>query len=170
MPAIIFTLVLIAVLLLWQSGRRRESLGLPRGKVVYADTRKWLPLEEPLYDPVLGLTGRPDYLVERGGNFIPVEVKSSRVYETPFEEHIYQLAAYCLLVHQVYEKRPPYGILHYPDRTFEIEYTADLELGLMDLLAEIRRQERKDEVPRSHESVPRCNKCGFRSSCDQRLK
>jgi CRISPR-associated exonuclease Cas4 len=116
------------------------------------------------------LTGRPDYLVERGGSLIPVEVKSSRVYETPFDEHVYQLAAYCLLVQQVYEKRPPYGILHYPDRTFEIDYTPDLEMGLLDLLAEIRRQERKDEVPRSHESPARCNKCGFRSLCDQRLK
>ena len=41
--------------------------------------------------------------------------------------HIYQLASYCLLVEKTYGKRPPYGIIHYKDQDFAIDYTQELE-------------------------------------------
>ena len=44
-----------------------------------------------------------------------------------------------------------------------------LEASFLDLLAEMRRNDRKKEVDRSHEAPARCHKCGFRSLCDQRL-
>ena len=66
--------------------------------MIYTDTRGWSAVEKPLYDPVIGLTGRPDYLVKKGKDIIPVEVKTSRTPEAPYDSHIFQLAAYCLLV------------------------------------------------------------------------
>lgn len=169
MVPLIVLLIVVAILFLWRSGRGRQETGLPGGRVIYTDTRSWGPLEAPLYDPVLALTGRPDYLVSDKGRIIPVEVKSSQVREAPYDEHIYQLAAYCVLVEKTYGKRPPYGIIHYPNRTFAVDYTPELESSFLDLLAEMRRQDRKKEIARSHESVPRCMKCGFSSLCDQRL-
>lgn len=165
------TLVLFAfaLLLFWASSRQRRSTGLPAGRLIYADTGRWSPLNEPLYDHALSLTGKPDYLVSRGDRVIPVEVKSSSVRDTPYDEHIYQLAAYCLLVHRVYGKRPPYGILHYPQRTFAVDYTPALEEDLLELLVEMRAAERLTDVSRSHDSPARCNKCGFRSVCDDKL-
>ena len=169
MPILAALLILIALALLWQAARRQKAIGLPAGRVIYADTRRWGPLEEPLYDSELGLTGRPDYLVAEKDQIIPVEVKSSRVSAAPYDAHIYQLAAYCLLVQRQFGKRPDYGILHYPNRTFAIDYTPALEASLLELLQEMRAQNRRREVERSHDAAARCSRCGFRAICDQRL-
>jgi CRISPR-associated exonuclease Cas4 len=162
-------LLLVALVLLWRASRQRREAGLPGGRLIYTDTRGWGKLEKPLTAPGLGLTGKPDYLVQSGGSIIPVEVKSGRAPAAPYDSHIFQLAVYCLLVEKTYGKRPPYGIIHYSGRDFAIDYTPQLESALLDRLAEIRRDESRRDVPRSHEEPPRCRKCGFRSVCDQRL-
>lgn len=166
--AILF-IFLLALIFFWQSGRQRKEAGLPGGRVIYTDTRGWGKLERPLYNDLLGLTGKPDYLVQEKGQIIPVEVKSGRAPESPYDSHIYQLAAYCLLVEKSYGKRPPYGIIHYENRDFAVDYTPELESSLLDLLAEMRRDELKREVERSHEQSARCARCGFKSTCDQSL-
>jgi len=170
MPFVIVLLLFLSILLFWQAQRQRKSTGLPGGRIIYADTSNWSALEKPLYDAELGITGKPDYLVEKDNQIIPVEVKSSRISDAPYDSHIFQLAAYCLLVHKVLKKRPPYGILHYPNRTFAIDYTPGLEKALLDLIREIREQEHRKGVDRSHDSLMRCNHCGYRSSCDQSIK
>jgi len=89
--------------------------------------------------------------------------------EAPYDSHIYQLAAYCLLVEKTYNTRPPYGIIHYENRDFAVDYTRKLEEALIELLADMKQDEYKKDVPRSHEQAGRCAKCGFRNVCDQRL-
>jgi CRISPR-associated exonuclease Cas4 len=176
MPAILALIfILIALLLLYQANQRRRAIGLPGGRLVYSDTSKWQPQKEPLYDAELGLTGRPDYLIEDGSSIIPVEVKSSRPPHAPYDAHIYQLAAYCLLVEKIYGVRPPYGVLHYigeaqPSRTFAVDFTLQLEQSTLALLSEMHAQEKRQQVPRSHESKTRCKGCGYSSICDQKLE
>lgn len=160
---------LIGLVLLWQSNRQRRQAGLPGGRVVYTDTRAWGKLEKPLFDPLLGLTGKPDYLVEQNGQLIPVEVKTGRTPEAPYDSHIYQVAAYCLLVEKTYGKRPAYGLIHYTHRDFAVDFTPELESALLEQLAEMRRDDTRRDVPRSHEEPMRCRACGFRKVCDQRL-
>ena len=167
--AIGLAFLLIAFVLLFISGRQRRAAGLPGGRVVYSDTRTWGTVEKPLFDTDLGLTGKPDYLVEQNGRFIPVEVKTGRTPAAPYDSHIFQVAVYCLLVHKTYGKRPPHGILHYSGRDFAVDYTPVLESALLDLLADIRRDEHRPEVPRSHDDPQRCRRCGFRDACDQDL-
>jgi CRISPR-associated exonuclease Cas4 len=164
-------LIIIAVALLWLSNRQRREAGLPGGRVVYTDTGAWGKVEKPLVARELGLTGKPDYLVEREGRIIPIEVKSGRRPEAPYDSHIFQLAAYCLLVEKQFGKRPPYGIIHYPRRDFAVDYTAQLESALLDQLADMRRDEMRSAggVPRSHEQAARCRGCGFRKVCDESL-
>jgi CRISPR-associated exonuclease Cas4 len=168
-PFLAFILAGLALFLFWQAARQRKAAGLPGGRVIYADTRAWGPVEEPLYDADLKLAGKPDYLVQQGNAIIPIEVKSARVGEAPHDSHIYQLAAYCQLVHRTTGKRPAYGILHYPNRTFAIDYTTALESALLDILVEMRQCEKRENVDRSHDQPSRCARCGFRSVCDQRL-
>jgi CRISPR-associated exonuclease Cas4 len=160
---------LLALLLFWISSRQRKKTGLPGGRIIYTDTGAWGRVDKPLYDPALGLTGKPDYLVERGGKIIPVEVKSGRAPNAPYDSHIFQLASYCLLVEKTMGTRPPYGILHYANRDFAVDYTPELESALLDILAEMRRDEKRADVPRSHDIPARCRKCGYREYCDQRL-
>lgn len=166
---IALALFVIAIIFFWQSSRQRHAAGLPGGRVIYADTRAWGEVEKPLFNNELGLTGKPDYLVEQNGKLIPVEVKTGRVPDAPYDSHIFQLAAYCLLVEKTYGKRPPYGIIHYSNRDFAVDYTRQLESALLDQLAEMRRDQVRTNVARSHEDAARCRRCGFKKVCDQSL-
>lgn len=162
-------IALIAFFLLIFSNRQRNNAGMPPGRIVYTDTNRWTPVEKPLYDPGLGLTGKPDYLIEFDDTLIPVEVKSGGAPQQPYEAHIYQLAAYCLLSQRVLGVRPSYGVLHYPNRTFEVDFTAEMESALLDVLSDIQKKHLQKEVERSHNSPSRCKKCGYFYVCDQAL-
>jgi CRISPR-associated exonuclease Cas4 len=166
---IALVLIFIAIIFFWQSNRQRQAAGLPGGRVIYTDTRGWGKLEKPLFYAALELTGKPDYLVQQNGEIIPVEVKSGRAPEAPYDSHIYQLASYCLLVEKTYGKRPPYGIIHYETRDFAVDYTQALEQSLLELLTEMKRDQHKNDIPRSHEQAARCKRCGFRKVCNQKL-
>lgn len=168
-PIYALVLVVLAVVFLLISGRTRQSAGLPGGQVIYEDTAAWEAVEKPLYDPITQITGRPDYLVRQGKQVIPVEVKSGRTPESPYDSHIFQLAAYCLLVEREYGERPSHGIIHYERRTFSVEYTEALEEALIDLLTEIRQDDRRQNVHRSHEEPARCLGCGYAYTCDEAL-
>jgi CRISPR-associated exonuclease Cas4 len=161
--------ILLAIGLFWLSSHQRKAAGLPAGRVIYSDTGRWRALEKPLYDPRLGLTGKPDYLIDQKDQIIPVEVKSKRLKQAAPDGHIFQLAAYCLLVERIFGKRPSHGILHYPNRTIAIDYTPQLEAALVDLIGQMRAQELRRQVNRSHSSAARCARCGYRSRCDQAL-
>ena len=163
-------LFVIGLALLWLARRQREASGLPSGRVIYVDTRGWGRVERPLFDPQSGLVGKPDYLVRQGGRIIPVEVKSGQAPTAPYDSHLLQLAAYCYLVEKEYAKRPPYGILHYADRTYQIDYTRALESELLQTLEALRSASVKAEVNRSHQEARRCRACGYRSLCDQALE
>ena len=167
-------LALAACVLLWFAARQRKSAGLPGGRIIYTDTSAWGAVEKPLYSAEIGLTGKPDYLVKQGSAIIPVEVKSSHSGQAPYDSHIYQLAAYCILVEHSFGQRPPYGILHYTDgnhasRTYAIDFTTALEEALLETITEIQAISLRKGVERSHNLPARCSRCGFRQACDQHL-
>ncbi len=169
MSLIAIVFLLVALLLFWHSDKERKQAGLPGGRVIYTDTRAWGEVDKPLYDRKLRLTGKPDYLVERGGQIIPVEVKSGKAPKAPYDSHIYQLASYCLLVERTMGKRPPYGIIHYENRDFSVAYTDELKDSLLEILDDMRRDERSPSVDCSHKIAARCRGCGYREICNQRL-
>lgn len=155
---------------LWLLGRRRyRASGLPPGRLIYVDTGAFGRLAEPLFSETHRLTGKPDYLVQDGDAIVPVEVKTSRAPEVPFDSHVMQLAAYCLLVHETYGARPPYGIVKYPERAFAVDYTPELEAALLEVLAAMRAARRARDVPRSHDESIRCEWCGVKDACNQRI-
>jgi CRISPR-associated exonuclease Cas4 len=124
---------------------------------------------QPFLDLEIGLTGKPDYLVRQGGFTIPVEVKSKWAPPEPYESHIFQLAAYCLLIEKTSGTRPPYGILKYHNRSFAIDYTSQLKSEMLELLDEMRYKLNNNTLNRSHQQSARCARCGYRFICDQRL-
>ena len=165
--------IVIAFILLWFSSKQQLKSGLPGGRIISSDTSQWDKLEKPLYSPILGLTGKPDYVVEHAGTVIPVEVKSSSDPDRgPYDSHIFQLAAYCLLLTHEYGNRPDYGILHYTSKsgkykTYSIPFTKELEAEVISMIEEIQTKQMRFEVHRSHQSASRCRQCGFRNACDQ---
>ena len=162
-------LLVLGLLLLWLAQRGRARSGLPQGRVVYSDTGGWDRLERPLFSREHQLTGKPDYLVADGADVIPVEVKSGRAPAQPYTSHVLQLAAYCLLVEECYGRQPPYGIVRYDDRTFEVDYTPELEAELLEVLEEMRADLADGDAARSHDDPRRCRACGYSQHCDQAI-
>ena len=155
--------------LLWFSGRLRRRAGIPAGRVIYSDTRAWRECPEPLHASSINLTGKPDYLVQRLHYVLPVEVKSGSAPAEPYRSHVLQLAAYCYLVESEYGRRPPYGLIHYADRTFAINYTPELEDALVDTIEWMREDMADGQADRDHDDPARCRACSYAGHCDQRL-
>ncbi|MEM7114921.1 MAG: PD-(D/E)XK nuclease family protein [Chloroflexota bacterium] len=164
-------LMLVLAIYLWRSADElNQESGLPDGNIIYTDTTTWFPNDNLLYAQDVKLVGKPDYLVEEAdGQIVPVEIKSSRAPKEPWPSHVLQLAAYCYLVEANYDLRPEYGILQYSDRAFAIDYTADLEEDLLDLLAAMRGDLFAPDVNRDHEDWHKCAKCSVRRHCYERL-
>jgi CRISPR-associated exonuclease Cas4 len=162
-------LFVIGITLFWLGYRRREATGLPVGDVIYSDTGVWQAVAEPLVSRRYGLVGRPDYLVTlagRGGSsIVPVEVKSARSPSRPHASHVLQLAAYCLLVEDVFGERPSFGLLRYANATLHIPFTAQLRQQVLDTAAEIRAGRTATALPRSHTDAGRCRACSYRQAC-----
>lgn len=155
--------------LLARAGAALRQTGLPLGRVTYVDTGAWDRCERPLFSRQHRLTGRPDYLVQSKQGVIPVEVKSGAAPEQPYQAHLLQLAAYCLLVEEQEGRAPPHGILKYDDRAFEVDYSPALRAELLDILTDIRQDLHARDVHRSHDEPGRCRGCGYRDRCEQRL-
>ena len=166
---VVLALLLVGLLVLRQAERQRERAGLPRGRVIYADTGAWNRVARPLFSHRHRLAGRPDYLLDDNGRIVPVEVKSGAAPPQPYPSHVLQLAAYCLLVGETYGVRPAYGIVRYRDRAFAVDWTPQLEAWLLSTLDEMRQDAVADDVPRSHDNPAQCAACGYRPFCDQSL-
>lgn len=161
--------LLAGLALLWQARRARNQTGLPSGEVVYSDTGDWTQCVRPLFAQRYRLTGRPDYIVRSHGEMTPVEVKSTRGLVQPYHSHVLQLMAYCLLLEEHEGRRPAYGLLHYPDRTFRIPYSPAARSQLLDVVAQLRADLHADDVARDHPDARRCHYCGLRANCSQSL-
>jgi CRISPR-associated exonuclease Cas4 len=162
--------LVIAIILFFIASHQRRRAGIPPGKLIYIDTSQWGKVEKPLFDPELRITGKPDYLVRSGKLVIPIEVKSGQAPQVPYDSHIFQLAAYCLLVERVYGTRPDHGIIHYPNQTYSIDFTDALESSIKETIREMQGLTSRSPVDRSHQDARRCQHCGYRSICDQSLR
>ncbi len=163
-------LAALAMVLLILAARQRQKAGLPPGKIIYVDASQWSKVEKPLFDGDLRLAGKPDYIVKKGRQVIPVEVKSRIAPQSPYDSHVHQLIAYCMLVDSSYHSRPKHGILHYTDKSFAIAYTARLEKETREMVQGMQEAADLPVIPRSHQDAHRCRQCGYRSICDDSLR
>lgn len=144
--------------------KSKRELGILEGKIVYTDLDK---PAEPLFSRHLWLTGKPDYIVKAGSEYIPVEVKTT-VADEPYRNHIMQLASYCLLLEEEYGQVIPFGVIAYGNgRQFKIPLTETLKKDILDTLDKMRFQLRAVSVVRDHNSVAKCKWCSFRKYCPQ---
>lgn len=170
------------------AARESKRAGLPAGALLYGDTgrpvgrvaptevgRDGKKQERPLVSEALELVGRPDYLVEAEGGIVPVEVKSTSCPAggRPYDSHLAQLAAYCLLVEDVLGAEVPYGLVKYRDREVRVEFTDELRgraLALVEeLKADMHASANGEEVHRSHDDPRRCAGCSMRDVCTESL-
>jgi CRISPR-associated exonuclease Cas4 len=137
--------------------------------VIYSDTGAWRRNEQSPFSATHGLAGKPDYLVERDDEIVPVEVKSGATPAQPRPGHILQLAAYCLLVEETLGRRVSHGVIQYADRQFAIDYTPALKAELLRTLDDMRAALQSGDAHRDHADPRKCAACGLREACDERL-
>ncbi|HKQ52389.1 MAG TPA: CRISPR-associated protein Cas4 [Pyrinomonadaceae bacterium] len=177
-------LLLVALVARAAAGRARQASGLPAGRLVYSDTGyavgrvapternlEGVRQERPLVSRRYGLTGRPDYLVRTDEGIIPVEAKSTRLPAggRPYDSHVMQLAAYCLLAEDALGATVPYGVIRYSDGEVTVDYTTELRDELLALLEEMREARAAVDVHRSHADARRCKGCSVREHCVESL-
>lgn len=127
-------------------------------------------LRKPLVASAFGLVGMPDYILQIEDYNIPVLCRDNPAPEQPHDAHTTQVVAYCLLVAENSETRPPYGVVRYGDgRTFEVDFDEDAVEVLSQVMDEVESVRRLREAPRSHEDRRRCYACSHRQRCDQSL-
>jgi len=185
---LLFLLVTAAALAGAAAARESKRAGLPSGALLYSDTGRPVgrlapaevgldgkKQERPLVSEALELTGRPDYLIEADGGVVPVEVKSTACPAggRPYDSHLAQLAAYCLLVEDVLGASVPYGLVKYRDREVRVEYTQEMREQALALIDEMKQDMHAsasgEEVHRSHEDPRRCAGCSLRDVCTESL-
>lgn len=162
-------LIVLALAALLLGLRLRARTGLPWARVLASDVGLGRQLDRPLYARRHRLTGKPDYIIERRGAQIPVELKPGRSAPRPYESDLMQLAAYCLLIEETSGAAPPYGLLRYADATFRLDYTDAVRDELLAILDEMRDLLEAEDAARSHDEARRCAGCGFAATCDESL-
>ena len=161
--------VLLVVLLCIRHGRpalkkltARDDI--PGYALLYADRKqdKNEDFGRLLYSAKYDLQGRPDYVFcsRLLGRIVPVELKSGCIGEAEEPHHgdFLQLAAYFLILEDVYGKRPAYGRLVYRDYMFEIKNTARVRREVLKAVQEMRQMLR-DGIAEPKPSFAHCRPC-----------
>jgi hypothetical protein len=77
-----------------------------------------------LTDDILGIRGRPDYLVRETAGLVPIEIKPMRKARTLYESDRVQIGAYMLLARAAYPGTfAGYGRVRYREATFVVPLT-----------------------------------------------
>jgi len=146
---------------------KKKKLNMPDGEVEYVD--RYEDESKLFSSEKYRLRGRPDYIVKEDKISIPIEIKTGRVPKGPFFSHILQIAAYCLLLEEETGDTPPYGIVKYGDKEFEIEYDESLRELLLEKLEDMRKIFKTEDVHRNHNREGKCRNCSRREICPETL-
>lgn len=153
--------LLLATAVMWMVGRWIRTRFTPGGRL----TRQLVSFK-------YGITGKPDYVIYQDGKPIPVVVKSGKANTAPHDSHIAEVIVHCLLIEETVDIAPPYGLIRYDNRAFEVDYDNEMFEMLLDALEAIHHDKRHfDDGPpdRSHKIEQRCFACRHRRRCDQSL-
>ncbi len=154
-------IILLALLIALRSSysmKNKKELGVRGARPIYSDEKgtKLLKAEQ------LQLQGKPDYIFETWflKKLIPLEIKSGILKEdVPHLGDLYQLAAYFLIIKEVYGKKPPYGKLVYANKTFKIKNTYRLRKQVLKTLKEMRGMLEEARWPQAEPSFVKCKHC-----------
>jgi CRISPR-associated exonuclease Cas4 len=143
---------------------KRQEMHL-KGNVLYVGND-----EAPIYrSERYSLSGKPDYVLQEGGELVPVEMKSGRTPKGPLFSHIVQVAAYCLLLEDYTGKKVNRGVLKYSEAEFDVEFDENLRQIVLTKVEEMHRTLEAGEAHRNHNRPGKCQSCSRRDVCPERL-
>ena len=161
-PVLLLAAALI-LLLIWLL--QRKNKGLPAGALIYDDLSEGSVRVRALTSKRFGISGKPDMIIRRGRELIPVEIKSGPARERPYPSHVMQLTAYCLLIEENYGTRPSYGVLRYRNRQFEVPFSDALVNTLLAQLDRMRSEDVEAGLPAKCARPQKCEHCGYSGIC-----
>lgn len=142
----------------------RNVIALPDGTIEYIGGEG----VEDLLSKKTGFIGKPDYVINVNGSFVPVEIKTGRVPRGPLFSHIMQLTVYCILVEEKYG-RADYGLLMYGNQSYRITLTDELKKTLFKKVDEMRNMLNTGVAHRNHNKLGKCRHCSRRTACPESL-
>jgi CRISPR-associated exonuclease Cas4 len=152
--AIVLTAVLVAVVLILRPKQaiimRKPKIGITGAKIFYTDQKEekankkeGIVYGKILYSQQYDIQGKPDYIFKkRSGQLIPVELKSGSISDDetmPHQGDLIQLAAYFLIIEDVYGIRPKEGRLVYKNKMFIIKNTKAIRNQVEDTIDDMRQ-------------------------------
>lgn len=165
--------LVVGVMLLRLSQKRKRVLGLPDGEVVYQDHESQRVSPPTLVSERLGLRGKPDCLIRNTDGIIPVELKKSARPPSRggvYPNHLIQVLAYIILVRENYGEQVPYGLVLYGNEEARKVYPTPENIAWLEsVLMQVKHARTASNVDRSHRQQSRCRGCGMRDSCSQAL-
>jgi len=141
--------------------KEKKSYGVPDGLILYSDLNV---LAVSLFSKRFLLTGKPDYVVRKENQCIPVEMKSGGG-AYPYQSQVIQLAAYCQILEDTSGEFVPAGILVNNNITYTIPFNPKLRFELESVMKTMRTSLRTGFVQRNHHDSRRCKYCSMRRYC-----
>lgn len=148
----------------------KRSIGFRSAKLIYIDKQEEVKQNGVTYGKLLrsekyGLSGKPDYIYQLGNELIPLELKSSKVEDnSPLYKDVMQLAAYFLIMEEVYGKKILRGRIVYQNTMFEVYNRRQLKRELLELLKNMHMMENGSFHPDVKPSYAMCRHCPCRGT------
>jgi CRISPR-associated exonuclease Cas4 len=144
----------------------KSTYQIQDGKITYSDLN--IPAK-PLFSNHYKITGKPDYIIKKNNQYIPIEVKSGG-HNTPQKNHVLQLAAYCQLVEETYKSFVPYGILVYDNSyQYKIPFDPGLRFELEHSIKNMKHILKTGLFSRNHNDQNKCKNCSMRIYCKMKI-
>jgi CRISPR-associated exonuclease Cas4 len=142
--------------------KKKKFYGVPDGLILYSDLN--VPAA-PLFSKRFHLSGKPDYIVRKENQYIPVEVKTGKG-PHPHQSQVLQLAAYCQILEDTSGEFVPEGILVYNNVPYTIRFDPKLRFELETVIKTMRASLRRGVVQRNHHEPGRCRHCSMKQYCN----
>ncbi len=143
----------------------RSSRRIEHGVITYVDHEDEAPI---LVSEEYCLRGRPDYILFKNEEYVPVEEKTGRTPRGPYFSHIMQMASYCLLVRENLGKCTQ-GLLKYEKKDFNIELDARTVKTFKDIRKKMESALKNDDFHRNHNRKGKCAGCSRKEECPESL-
>lgn len=129
---------------------KRPKIGIMGARLFYTDQKEdkahqkeGIVYGKVLYSATYDIQGKPDYIFKTiGGQLIPMELKSGSISDDeimPHQGDLIQLAAYFLIIEDLYGIRPKQGRLVYKNKMFIIKNTKKIRQQVENTLDNMRQ-------------------------------